>query len=192
VAQAHAAYELTQDGVRRRAPVERRAFDHIASGLFAPSPARDSALSTLYELLDLDYDGTVDAGEMLVALVALCKGSVEDKLRVCFRVFDADGSGTLDKDELSDLVHTTLLRGLHVVEALFRNYLPEGKRESTELVTLFSLANFSLIEQVAERALLDADKDGDGRLDEAEFVQWGKQHPLFKQLLTLSEHMFWE
>jgi uncharacterized protein (DUF924 family)/Ca2+-binding EF-hand superfamily protein len=192
IAEAHATYEATQDGMRRRAPVERRAFDHIASGLFAPSPAREGVLGTLYELLDLDYDGTVDAGEMLVALVALCSGSVEDKLRVCFRVFDADGSGKLDAAELADLVHTTLLRGLHVVEALCRNYLPEGQRESTELVTLFSLANFSLIEQVAERALSDADKNGDGQLDEEEFVAWGKAHPLFKQLLTLSEQMFWE
>jgi Ca2+-binding EF-hand superfamily protein len=182
--------EPMHEGMRRRSPIERRAFEKLASRMFEPSPARDQVLATLYELLDLDYDGTVDAGEMLVALVALCSGSIDEKLSVCFQVFDADHSGRLDQAELADLVHTTLLRGLHVVEALFRNYLPEGSRESTELVTLFSLANFSAIEQVAQRALSEADADGDGRVDEAEFRAWAAKHPLLRQLLTLSQVLF--
>jgi Ca2+-binding EF-hand superfamily protein len=77
-----------------------------------------------------------------------------------------------------------------VVEALFRNYLPEGSRESTELVVLFSLANFTAIEAEAERALTDADTDQDGLVDEAEFIRWASKHPMLTQLLTLSRTLF--
>jgi uncharacterized protein (DUF924 family)/Ca2+-binding EF-hand superfamily protein len=190
VSEAVAGFDDADAGLRRRAPIERAAFAKLAAVMFEPSPAFDGAVNTLYELLDLDYDGTVDAGEVLVALVALCTGSVDDKLHVCFEVFDADDNGRLDSAELNDLVHTTLLRGLHVVEALFRNYLPEGSRESTELVTLFSLANFSRIEHLAERALADADHDRDGMIDEPEFRAWAREHPLLVQLLTLSRVLF--
>lgn len=190
VAEAIASYDFTRDGVRQTVPIDRRAFERVAGGLFDPSPMREAALSTLHELLDLDYDGAVDAGEMLVALMALCTGDAADKLRVCFQVFDADGSGYLDDRELRELVHTTLLRGLHVVEALFRDYAPEDTRETTELVVLFSLADFSAIERAARRALAEADADEDGRVDEAEFAAWAGKHPLFRQLLTLSDALF--
>jgi uncharacterized protein (DUF924 family)/Ca2+-binding EF-hand superfamily protein len=190
LAGATATFELTQHGVRRRMPVDRRGFEQLVRPLFSDSPALESVLGTLYELLDLDYDGTVDAGEILVALVALCSGSLEEKLEVCFQIFDADQSGRLDRDELRDLVHTTLLRGLHVVEAIFRSHLPEGTRESVQLVLLFSLANFSAIEESAERALQSADRDGDGMVDEAEFRAWARTHPMLTQLLTLSQALF--
>ena len=134
--------------------------------------------------------GSLAGGEALVALATLCSGRVDDKLRAVFQIFDGDGNGRLDRAELRDLVHTTLLRGLHLVEAVFRNYHPASTRESTELVLLFSLKNFAAVEENAEHALDEADTDGDGMLDEAEFTQWAKAHPLFSQLLGLSQTLF--
>jgi Ca2+-binding EF-hand superfamily protein len=190
VADASASFEHTSKGVRRSAPIERRAFERMASVLFEESPALEGVLTTLYELLDLDYDGTVDAGELLVALNALCSGGLEAKLDVCFDVFDRDGSGFLDRDELWDLLHTTLLRGLNLVEALFLQYLPEDRAPGGEELVLFSLADFSAIEQASVRALSEADADADGSVDRAEFRAWAAAHPLLGQLFRLSESLF--
>ncbi|KAF0160762.1 MAG: hypothetical protein FD160_4203, partial [Caulobacteraceae bacterium] len=143
VAGVAASYEVTRDGVQRSVAIDRRAFERIAGGLFTEPAARDAALGTLHELLDLDYDGTVEASEVLVALIALSSGDIAPKLRACHQVFGGDEDGFLDDRGLRELVQTTLLRGFHVVEALFRDYTPEGTRETTELVVLFSLADFS-------------------------------------------------
>lgn len=190
LADATAGYELTRGGTRRSLPIGPRAFERIAGVLFASSPPPEGGLTSLYELLDLDFDGTIDAGEALVALATLCSGRVDDKLHVVFQIFDGDGNGHLDRAELRDLVHTTQLRGLHLVEAVFRNYHPASTRESTEFVLLFSLTNFAAVEENAEQALDEADSDGDGLLDEAEFTAWAKKHPLFAQLLGLSQTLF--
>ena len=185
-------YEATPTGVRRTLPIDRRAFTTLAGDLFADSPGRDAALGTLYELLDMDYNGTVDAREIVVALNVLCSGSEEERLGACFDVFDADGSGYLDRQELHDFIHTTLLRGLHLVEALFAKYLPEPseRRDEEPEMVLFSLANFGAIEQSAMRALSEADAGGDGKVDRAEFGRWAGDHPLVAQLLRLSESLF--
>jgi len=190
--QGQVTYEATRDGVRRTLPIDRRTFKTLAGDLFGDSPGRDAALGTLYELLDMDYNGTVDAGEVVVALNVLCSGSKQERLQVCFDVFDADGSGHLDSEELHDFIHTTLLRGLHLVEALFGKYLPEsdGSADAGPEVVLFSLADFGAIEQAAMRALEEADSDGDGQVDRAEFEAWAGSHPLLKQLLDLSESLF--
>lgn len=190
VAGVAASYEVTRDGVQRSVAIDRRAFERIAGGLFTEPAARDAALGTLHELLDLDYDGTVEASEVLVALIALSSGDIAPKLRACHQVFGGDEDGFLDDRGLRELVQTTLLRGFHVVEALFRDYTPEGTRETTELVVLFSLADFSAIERTARRALGEADSDEDGRVGEAEFVAWAERHPLFVQLLALPDRLF--
>lgn len=184
------SFEPTRDGVRRSLPIGPRQFRELAGTLFAPGPARDEVLATLYELLDLDYDGTVDAGELLVALNALCSGGVDRKLDVCFEVFDRDGSGFLDRDELWDLLHTTLLRGLNLVESLFLQYRPEEPAPGGQELVLFSLADFSAIEQASVRALSEADADADGSVDRAEFRAWAGSHPLLGQLFRLSESLF--
>jgi Ca2+-binding EF-hand superfamily protein len=190
LAGSEASFDLTRDGVRRSVPIGPRQFRELAGTLFGEGPARENVLGTLYELLDLDYDGTVDAGELLVALNALCSGGLEAKLDVCFDVFDRDGSGFLDREELWDLLHTTLLRGLNLVEALFLQYLPEDHAPGGEQLVLFSLADFSAIEQAAVRALSEADADADGSVDRAEFRAWAAAHPLLGQLFRLSESLF--
>jgi uncharacterized protein (DUF924 family)/Ca2+-binding EF-hand superfamily protein len=190
LAGSESSFETTRDGVRRSLPIGPKQFRELAGTLFAEGPAREQVLATLYELLDLDYDGTVDAGELLVALNALCSGGLEAKLDVCFDVFDRDGSGRLDREELWDLLHTTLLRGLNLVEALFLQYLPEDHPADTEQLVLFSLADFSAIEQAAVRALSEADADADGSVDRAEFHAWAARHPLLGQLFRLSDGLF--
>jgi uncharacterized protein (DUF924 family)/Ca2+-binding EF-hand superfamily protein len=190
VAGATASYEVTRDGLDRSVAIDRRAFERIAGALFPPSAARDAALATLHDLLDLDYDGTVEAREVLIALMALSSGDATEKLRACHEAFGRDAEGFLDERALRELVQTTLLRGFHVVEALFRDYMPEGSRETTELVVLFSLADFSAIERAARRALAEADTDEDGRVGEPEFVAWAARHRLFAQLLALPDRLF--
>lgn len=190
VAGITASYELTREGVERSVAIDRRTFERLAAELFDPTPAREAALLTLHELLDLDYDGSVDAGEALIALVALSTGDVALKLDALFQAFDPDASGVLDDRALQALVQTALLRGFHVVEALFRDYTPEGTRETTELVVLFSLADFSAIERTARRALGEADADEDGLVGRSEFAAWARRHPLFRQLLALPDRLF--
>lgn len=184
--------KATPGGFRTSNAITRRDFKALAKKMFGPGKRQDDMASKLYALIDLDYSGSIDASELLVALSIVCRGSVVEKVNACFDIFDADGSGHLDQGELKRLVHATLLRGFHLVEALFAEFVPKDAVESGggEHVVLFSVANYTEIEAAAERALAEADRDGDGFVDRAEFIQWAQEHPLLRQFFQLSDVLF--
>lgn len=46
----------------------------------------------------------MDFMEYVAALHLVLRGKLEDKLRWCFKVFDGDGNGRLDRSELQMIV----------------------------------------------------------------------------------------
>lgn len=57
-------------------------------------------------------DGFIDFMEYVAALSLVLKGGVEQKLRWYFKLYDVDGSGCIDRDELLQIIKVCVsLRG---------------------------------------------------------------------------------
>ena len=64
-------------------------------------------LDRLFELFDENGDGRIEHAELLKGLAAMQEPG-EDALRFFFSLYDTDGSGLLSKDELAEVLSTTI------------------------------------------------------------------------------------
>lgn len=53
-------------------------------------------------------DGYIDFMEYVAALSLVLKGGVEQKLRWYFKLYDVDGSGCIDRDELLQIIRVSV------------------------------------------------------------------------------------
>jgi Kv channel-interacting protein len=65
-----------------------------------PLAADPDLAASFYNALDVNDDGKVDQKELLMGLVVFSEGSFEKKLKLSFSVFDINGDGFLQTDEL--------------------------------------------------------------------------------------------
>lgn len=63
----------------------------------------------IFDTIDEDESDSVDFRELLVLLSSLTRGTQIERLTLCFRTYDTDHSGSLDRYEASRLVRTLLL-----------------------------------------------------------------------------------
>ena len=59
---------------------------------------------SLFELVDIDNNGTLDFSEFVQTLSTYCMFGREDVLKYCFFVFDKDKNGYIEQDELHALI----------------------------------------------------------------------------------------
>ncbi|XP_068623837.1 ubiquitin carboxyl-terminal hydrolase 32 [Battus philenor] len=71
--------------------------------LLAPALPRAAAAGVL-RALDDNRDGHVDFKELCCGLSAACRGPRTERLKFCFKIFDLDRDGILNKKELIDMV----------------------------------------------------------------------------------------
>lgn len=64
----------------------------------------DQILDSFWGALDSNKDGTVNKKELIVGLTVLASGSVEQKLRLSFSVFDFDRNGAISADEFKTMM----------------------------------------------------------------------------------------
>ncbi|XP_041639514.1 guanylyl cyclase-activating protein 1 [Cheilinus undulatus] len=69
-------------------------------GLRNLSDASDAYVKTMFTTFDMNDDGFIDFMEYVAALSLVLKGGVQQKLRWYFKLYDIDGSGCIDRDEL--------------------------------------------------------------------------------------------
>jgi len=69
----------------------------------------DAFVDRVFNLLDEDQNGAVEWAEFVNAVNALETGSPFDKLAFCFRVYDSDGSASIDREELHAMFSSMLL-----------------------------------------------------------------------------------
>ncbi|KAI4899292.1 hypothetical protein NFI96_030744, partial [Prochilodus magdalenae] len=78
-------------------------FKKIFGVKSGPNPA-SMYLDNVFRSFDENGDNTLDFIEYVAALHLVLRGRLEDKLRWSFKVFDNDGNGRLDGDEIARII----------------------------------------------------------------------------------------
>lgn len=81
----------------------QKPWDHAGRVWGAASPGASLVLG-LKAAAPLAQDGYIDFMEYVAALSLVLKGKVEQKLRWYFKLYDVDGNGCIDRDELLTII----------------------------------------------------------------------------------------
>ncbi|XP_023076498.1 NADPH oxidase 5 isoform X2 [Piliocolobus tephrosceles] len=114
-----------------------------------------------FALFDSDRSGTITLQELQEALALLIHGSPMDKLKFLFQVYDIDGSGSIDPDELRTVLQSCLRESAIS--------LPDEKLDQLTLALFES-----------------ADKDGNGAITFEELQDELQRFPGVMENLTIS------
>ncbi|XP_061486591.1 guanylyl cyclase-activating protein 1, partial [Rhineura floridana] len=68
------------------------------------STASNEYIEQMFETFDFNKDGNIDSMEYVAALSLVLKGKVEQKLKWYFKLYDVDGNGCIDRDELLNVI----------------------------------------------------------------------------------------
>ncbi|KAI0079743.1 calcium/calmodulin-dependent protein phosphatase [Panus rudis PR-1116 ss-1] len=120
-----------------------------------PQIASNPLASRLIAIFDEDGGGSVDFQEFVDGLSAFSsRGGREEKLRFAFKVYDMDRDGFISNGEL-----------FLVLKMMVGNNLKDGQ-----------------LQQIVDKTIMEADKDGDGKLSFDEFVQMVSNTDIVKQM----------
>ncbi|XP_052444772.1 guanylate cyclase activator 1d [Carassius gibelio] len=132
-------------------------------GLQGMNEDANSYVDQVFFTFDMDGDGYINFVEYIAAISLMLKGEINQKLKWYFKLFDQDGNGKIDKDELETI--------FTAIQDITRNrdIVPE------EVVAL-------IFEKI--------DVNGEGELTLEEFIEGAKDHPdimdMLKKLMDLT------
>lgn len=115
-------------------------------------------LDEIFDNMDVDRNGSISFRELLVWLGVYLKGSEEEKLKHIFDAFDQDGNKVLDHSEITNVLMVLRLSN-------------KGKVSESEAIKKAA----DLVRQL--------DKDKDGQITLAEWIEVGKETKLVYELL---------
>ncbi|KAK0544447.1 Calcineurin subunit B [Tilletia horrida] len=120
-----------------------------------PAIANNPLALRMIAIFDEDGGGTVDFKEFVAGLSAFSnQGSREEKLKFAFKVYDMDRDGLISNGEL-----------FLVLKMMVGNNLKDQQ-----------------LQQIVDKTIMEADKDGDGKLDFEEFQEMVASTDVAKQL----------
>ncbi|WFD32142.1 Calcineurin subunit B [Malassezia sp. CBS 17886] len=120
-----------------------------------PAIANNPLAHRLIDIFDEDGGGTVDFLEFVNGLSVFSnQGSREEKLRFVFKVYDMDRDGYISNGELF----------------LVLKMMVGGNLKDQQL------------QQIVDKTIMEADKNGDGKLDFAEFLDMVNNTDVARQL----------
>ncbi|XP_067402493.1 guanylyl cyclase-activating protein 3 isoform X2 [Emydura macquarii macquarii] len=64
------------------------------------TPQADTYVDQVFNTFDLNKDGFIDFLEFIAAINLVIRGKIDQKLKWYFKLYDADGNGSIDKKEL--------------------------------------------------------------------------------------------
>eukprot|EP00741_Cyanophora_paradoxa_P021310 tig00021348_g20570.t1 len=116
----------------------------------------------LFSLFDSNDDKRIDFAEFLSVLSVFCpKGSMEEKMKLSFKIYDFDGDGCITRDELL---------------AMLQACLSENRLRLTP----------SQIDEILDATFREADLDGNGRIDYNEYRELVLRHPKMLKNMTIN------
>lgn len=129
-------------------------------GLKNLSDSSNAYVRTMFTTFDMNNDGFIDFMEYVAALSLVLKGGVEQKLRWYFKLYDVDGSGCIDRDELLQII-----KSIRAINGIPYNMSAED----------FTNMMFDKI-----------DVNGDGELSYEEFMEGIQEDEMLLKMLTES------
>ncbi|EAX92160.1 EF hand family protein [Trichomonas vaginalis G3] len=102
----------------------------------------------LYKIIDSDGSGQIDFVEFVDGLNKFHpRAPFDEKVKMCFKAYDADGSGAVSKDEIQEVIKISIADN-----------------------ALIELEN-AQIDEIVDQLIDEYDDDGSGKLDYDEFYQ---------------------
>uniref|UniRef100_A0A8C4LK97 Calaxin n=1 Tax=Equus asinus TaxID=9793 RepID=A0A8C4LK97_EQUAS len=104
-------YTLVGDVTERQGVViglDRNAFRNILHVTFGMTD--DMIMDRVFRGFDKDNDGCVNVSEWIYGLSLFLRGTLEEKMKYCFEVFDLNGDGFISKEEMFHMLKNSLLK----------------------------------------------------------------------------------
>eukprot|EP00742_Colponemidia_sp_Colp-10_P006323 GILJ01006777.1.p1 GENE.GILJ01006777.1~~GILJ01006777.1.p1 ORF type:complete len:2262 (-),score=409.36 GILJ01006777.1:195-6980(-) len=119
----------------------------------------------VFDLFDNDGNGKVDCYEFICGIAMICQGSVTDKIKILFNMYDFDKSNSISQDEMTILLRTALSSLAKMSDS----------KEPTDRE----------IEIQTEQAFAKADTNHDGTISFEEFEKWVRKNPQIQSVLNV-------
>ncbi|XP_061192042.1 neurocalcin homolog [Saccostrea echinata] len=144
--------------------VKLHEFEKMYEGFFPNGDASKFARH-VFHAFDQNGDGHIDFKEFVCGLNATLRGTIEQKLKWAFRVYDIHEDGFISKDEMKDIISA-----IHKVTGNKRDTCKEKSLQQE-------------IEEVFQRM----DKNADQKISLKEFVENAAKDPGLVSLLELHQ-----
>ena len=121
--------------------------------------------------------------------LAMCvKGSINDKLRFCFSMFDLDGNGFIDRTELQTCLESTAFASFSLLKTVAANAAEGDAASASAAAADRERAEQKdqmreQIEDMVEQCFEACDKNNDNQLSIEEFKRWMFTTPQIVQIL---------
>ncbi|XP_076594971.1 guanylyl cyclase-activating protein 2-like [Chaetodon auriga] len=132
-------------------------------GINSSSTEEEAAYTeNLFRSFDTNKDGHIDFLEYVAAVHLVLRGKLEDKLKWSFKVYDRDGNGCLDRQEVK-----------HIIRIIYKI-----KKHNDPSITVNT-------EDICDRIFELVDKNKDSQISLEEFIEGAEKDPWVMEQLKL-------
>ena len=181
-------------------------FEEFAAHLGQLGVQQPKLVNRLFQVFDVDGNGSVDLKEFLAGVAACTKGALEDRMRLCFKLYDLDQDGYITRLELREMLRSYLVGSARVacqvVEVMELDDFDEDFDDGPSgTVTVMAQDNIDANKRLEiestvtefEQEIFKADENRDGKLTLEEWLAWVKSPEtsiMDQRLLTKWMEMF--
>ncbi|CAH2221357.1 guanylyl cyclase-activating 3 [Pelobates cultripes] len=87
-------------------------------GLQGMNPEANIYIDKVFGTFDMNTDGYIDFLEFIAAINLVLRGKIDQKLKWYFKLYDADGNGSIDRKELLSII-TVSIKNSHFLGEVF-------------------------------------------------------------------------
>jgi len=155
----------------------------VKSGKIELSEEQKQEIKEAFDLFDTDGSENIDAKELKVAMRALGFEPKKEEIKKMISDIDKDGSGTIDFNEFLEMMTAKMSERDSKEEILkaFRLFDDDetGKISLKNLRRVAKEIGENMTDEELQEMIEEADRDGDGEIDQDEFLRIMKKTSLY-------------